>query len=109
MRSINCKLAIAQAAKARQIAFVKTRNVASLPGQGIVGEVDNQKAVVGKAAFFQEYAQDSPEALLPSWSKHKVVTLVSTSTFSDVRNLNVWCVSLRHNTPYFKFIFLHIH
>lgn len=56
--------AIAQAAKVRQIAFVETRNVTSLPGQGIVGEVNNQKAVVGKAIFVQQYAQEFPESLL---------------------------------------------
>lgn len=55
--------AIVQAAQDRQVTVLETRNFASLPGQGIAGEVDNQQAVAGKAGFVRERVKDLPEYL----------------------------------------------
>jgi len=55
--------AIVQAAQARHLEWTQATNVQAHTGQGIVGEVDRQKAIVGKAAFVQEQVNHLPDAL----------------------------------------------
>ena len=55
--------AIVQAAQARHLEWTQATNVQAHTGQGIVGEVDHQKAIVGKAAFIQEQVNYLPDAL----------------------------------------------
>ena len=56
--------AIVQAAQARHLEWTQAVNVQAHIGQGIVGEVDRQKAIVGKAAFVREQSDYFPDALI---------------------------------------------
>ncbi|MFE1743633.1 heavy metal translocating P-type ATPase [Coleofasciculus sp. H7-2] len=55
--------AIVQAAQAKHLEWTQATNVQAQTGQGIVGEVDRQKAIVGKAAFVQEQVNHLPDTL----------------------------------------------
>lgn len=54
--------AIVQAAK--NLEWVRTVEVQAIPGQGIVGIVNEQKVIVGNGAFIQQYVYQLPEELL---------------------------------------------
>jgi Cd2+/Zn2+-exporting ATPase len=56
--------AIVFAAKAKQLELPIAVKVQAQTGQGIAGEVDNQKTVVGKAAFVREQVNDFPDNLV---------------------------------------------
>ena len=55
--------AIVQAAQAQHLAWTPAANVQAHTGQGIAGEVDGQKAVVGKAAFVKKQLNHCSDAL----------------------------------------------
>ncbi|MGB7416559.1 MAG: heavy metal translocating P-type ATPase [Thermosynechococcaceae cyanobacterium] len=55
--------AIVQAAQAQPLAWPSADNVQAHLGQGITGEIDDQIAVVGKAAFVQTRTKPCPERL----------------------------------------------
>jgi Cd2+/Zn2+-exporting ATPase len=56
--------AIVQAAKAKQLKWFEAVNVQAKIGKGIIGDINNQKAVVGKAVFVQEQANNFPSDLM---------------------------------------------
>ncbi len=56
--------AIIQAARQRQVAWTEAVSVQAHAGQGITGEIDNQQAAVGKAAFVRERVINCSDALV---------------------------------------------
>lgn len=56
--------AIVQAAQARHLEWTQAVNVQAHIGEGIVGEIDNQKAIVGKAALVREQSDHFPDAVI---------------------------------------------
>ena len=56
--------AIIQAARRRQFDWTEAVSVQAHVGQGITGEIDNQQAAVGKAAFVWERVINYPDALV---------------------------------------------
>ncbi len=56
--------AIVQAAQSKRLPWRNAENVQANVGQGISGEIDQQIAVVGKAAFVQAQTQPCPEGLI---------------------------------------------
>ncbi|MGG6264344.1 heavy metal translocating P-type ATPase [Leptolyngbya sp. AN03gr2] len=58
--------AIVRFAQQHQIAWSQATNVQSHTGQGITGELDQQLAIVGKAAFVQEHCDNGSEKLIAS-------------------------------------------
>jgi Cd2+/Zn2+-exporting ATPase len=55
--------AIVQAARKQKLIWTEAANGQAQAGKGITGEIDRQKAVVGKAAFVQTQAKPWPEKL----------------------------------------------
>ena len=56
--------AIVEAARQQNLAWTEAVNAQAQAGQGIVGEINNQIAVVGKAIFVQTQVKDIPENLI---------------------------------------------
>ncbi len=56
--------AIVEAARQQNLSWTEAVNAQAQAGQGIVGEINNQIAVVGKAIFVQTQVKDIPENLI---------------------------------------------
>ncbi len=58
--------AVVKFAQKQQIEWRQATNVQAHTGRGITGEIDQQLAIVGKAAFVQEYVSSWSDALMAS-------------------------------------------